>query len=400
MPTAAASEWERVPILRHIQLPTGQVDPRVAPFRSMPLIAPDHIESGTGRLLALQTAEQQGAISGKYLVEAGDVLYSKIRPHLRKAMLATRPGLCSADMYPLRCGPDLHPRYLLAVLLGEDFTRFATAVSMRSGFPKINREELAEYRLPLPSLAEQRRIAENLDAADEAIAGTEAVIAKLALIRQGLLDDMVGKVLPPHPTVEQVASQEPGATTIGPFGSNLLASDYRPEGAPVVFVRDIKPTGFVWKSEVYVSADKARELAAHSVAPGDVVATKMGLPPCLACLYPEWMPPGVITADVIRVRPDPAKAVAGWWARVLNHEVVRRQVRLITGGVTRPKVTLRDFRLLKLPIPSLEQQSRAVALLDAADARVLAEEAHLVKLKLQRIGLIQDLLSGQVRVAA
>ena len=51
----------------------------------MVLVAPDHIESETGRLLARQTASEQGAISGKYLFNRGDIVYSKIRPYLRQS---------------------------------------------------------------------------------------------------------------------------------------------------------------------------------------------------------------------------------------------------------------------------------------------------------------------------
>jgi type I restriction enzyme S subunit len=64
----------------------GQVDPRREPYRFMTLIAPDHVESGTGQILGLQSAQQQGADSGKYQVQAGDLIYSKIRPNLRKAV--------------------------------------------------------------------------------------------------------------------------------------------------------------------------------------------------------------------------------------------------------------------------------------------------------------------------
>lgn len=65
----------------------GQVDPKKATFKNLPLIAPNHIKSGTGVLLFQQTANEQGADSGKFLVRPGQVIYSKIRPNLRKATI-------------------------------------------------------------------------------------------------------------------------------------------------------------------------------------------------------------------------------------------------------------------------------------------------------------------------
>jgi len=131
----------------------------------MPLVAPNHLEQGTGRLICIETAKDQNAISGKYLFQAGDVVYSKIRPNLRKAFIAEFAGLCSADMYALRPLTDrIITRFLLSILLGEHFTSFALTRSVRTGIPKLNRQELSEYELPLPKIEDQRQIASHLEA--------------------------------------------------------------------------------------------------------------------------------------------------------------------------------------------------------------------------------------------
>ena len=183
--------WEVTRLVEHFAFSSGQVDPTQEPYRDWPLIAPDHIESETGRLLKVETAAEQDAISGKYIFEPGDVVYSKIRPYLKKAVLVNQVGLCSADMYPLQPHDTLDSRFLLAVILGEDFSRFAIAVSMRSGFPKINREEMGEYVTTLPPIEEQRRIAAVLHAHDARIRSEEAVLAKRRQVKRGLMDDLL-----------------------------------------------------------------------------------------------------------------------------------------------------------------------------------------------------------------
>jgi hypothetical protein len=123
--------WSLVGLLDLVDLPASQVDPRVSPYREMPLVAPNHIESGAGRIISVETAASQNAISGKYPFESGDVLYSKIRPYLRKAWIAEFDGICSADMYPLRVnGADA--RFLLAVLLGDEFSSYALKSALMS----------------------------------------------------------------------------------------------------------------------------------------------------------------------------------------------------------------------------------------------------------------------------
>ena len=99
------AHWVVKRFQRCVHVAEGQVDPEDSKYSEMFLIAPNHIEGGTGRLLAHETADSQGAESGKYFCRAGDVVYSKIRPVLRKVCIASEDCLCSADMYP--CVPIL-----------------------------------------------------------------------------------------------------------------------------------------------------------------------------------------------------------------------------------------------------------------------------------------------------
>lgn len=146
---------ELMPFRWVCRIAEGQVDPTSEIWRERTLIAPNHIESKTGRLLATETAEEQGAISGKYAYSAGTVLYSKIRPALAKACIAPEAGMCSADMYPIIPDRRLRPEYLLMQLLSSRFTEWATLESMRVAMPKINRETLGGFRLRVPNLTVQ-----------------------------------------------------------------------------------------------------------------------------------------------------------------------------------------------------------------------------------------------------
>ena len=141
----------------HFTIASGQVDPKEPEYATLPLIAPNHIEPESGRLIEIVSAEAQAAISGKYLYEAGSVLYSKIRPELRKAAIAPCRGLCSADMYPLTPSQQLRAEYLLEILLSDAFSQFAISGSMRTGMPKVNRKHLAEFCYDLPSTEDQKQ---------------------------------------------------------------------------------------------------------------------------------------------------------------------------------------------------------------------------------------------------
>lgn len=91
--------------------------------------------------------------------DEGDVLYSKLRPYLRKVVLAPFSGVCSADMYPIKVDKSqLEPQFLAWTLLAEEFTTYAIEQSQRSRMPKLNREQLFSWSIPLPSLTIQRQI--------------------------------------------------------------------------------------------------------------------------------------------------------------------------------------------------------------------------------------------------
>jgi len=162
----ATSDWEEVPLGRLIEIDAAVVDPTLPEYRDMPHINGTVIESGTCHLLSYNTAAQDGMISGKYLFAPGDVLYSKIRPYLRKATTVDFAGLCSADMYPLTViNERLLPRFLMWSLVAPPFTAYTAKHSGRARMPKLNREQLFSYPFLLPPLDEQQYVIEHLDSA-------------------------------------------------------------------------------------------------------------------------------------------------------------------------------------------------------------------------------------------
>ena len=137
------------------------------------------------------TCSEEGC-DRKAVAEAEDVIYSKIRPYLQKATLVGFEGLCSADMYPLRCRREvIVPEFLIALILGHRFTKFAEKVSARSGIPKINRDELAEFSFGLPSVPEQTAIARILSDIQKEVLALEKRLAKTKAIKQGMMQELL-----------------------------------------------------------------------------------------------------------------------------------------------------------------------------------------------------------------
>jgi type I restriction enzyme, S subunit len=155
----------------------GQVSPNDAEYSDRILIAPNHVESGTGKILYYETCDEQAAISGKYLVRKGELIYSKIRPHLNKVAIATGDWLCSADMYPIYISDNrLVLKYLHYFMLSECFVYHMADESMRVAMPKINRDVLYACNVLVPSNDEQEIIIKTLD---RETAKIDALVAKV-----------------------------------------------------------------------------------------------------------------------------------------------------------------------------------------------------------------------------
>ncbi len=193
------AEWEVVRLGDVAEVASGQVNPRDKQFQNDMFVAPDDIESRTGRLINKRTVAVSGAISGKYQFSEGDVLYSKIRPYLMKVYVPKESGLCSADIYPIRPFPTLKPNFLASVFLSKKFTDYIRTCSDRTGIPKVNREDLFKYLFPMPPRPEQEAMAVMLDGVDEVIRDSRKETDMLNLLKASIADALLtGRVRVPH----------------------------------------------------------------------------------------------------------------------------------------------------------------------------------------------------------
>lgn len=139
------------------------VDPRLPEFENLPHIGPEHLEKRTGRILPYRTAREDALVSGKFNFQKGCVLFSKIRPNLKKVAIPEFSGLCSADMYPLEAVDGVSTReFIWGLILSDAFDDYLETLPSRANIPKINRKELAAFEFYLPDLKDQKAYSKKL----------------------------------------------------------------------------------------------------------------------------------------------------------------------------------------------------------------------------------------------
>ncbi len=178
----------------------------------------------------------------------------------------------------------------------------------------------------------------------------------------------------------------------GPFGSDLLTSELRPEGIPVIYVRDVKPRRYVRLSKACVSVEKAKELQFCDVMYGDVLVAKVGEPPCDAAPYFD-AEQSIVTQDVIRIRPKP-DVDCRFISELLNSSFGRAAIKKITIGGGRMRVSLTEFKALLFPKPSMEEQKRLSAVLESGEQHQRSIESNLSQLKKLQDSLIEEFMAA------
>jgi type I restriction enzyme, S subunit len=403
-------DWQVRPLLSTISIATGQVDPRDEPYKSMVLVAPDHVETMTGRLLELQTAEDQGAISGKYLFNSGDIIYSKIRPYLRKVILADFRGMCSADMYPLTPAKDVSSAFIFAVLLGHRFSQFAENVSARSGIPKINREELAEYTVALPPLPEQQTIAQALSDVDALIASLDKLIAKQRHLKTAAMQQLLtGKMRSPgfgegkgyKQTEIGVIPEDWDVRYLGEVGQSLIGLTYRPEdtrdhGTLVLRSSNVQNDRLAYENNVYV--DSSLPLPSRVIVEeGDIlICVRNGSKQLIgkSALIDAEAAGSAFGAFMSVFRTK----ISGFVFYQFQSDVIQTQINEIMGA-TINQITNKDMAAFQIPLPPSDEEQRAIAtVLSEMDTAITALETRRSKTQAIKQGMMQELLTGRTRL--
>jgi len=411
--------WNVKRFQRCVCVAEGQVDPENATYSGMSLIAPNHIESATGRLLRLETAGDQGAESGKYICKAGDVVYSKIRPALRKVCIAPEDCLCSADMYPLRSHSGLSNSFLFWLILSEEFSALAVLESQRVAMPKINRESLKAVMFSLPSQAEQTGIAGFLDREtlkiDSLVAEQRRLIELLKEKRQAVISHAVTKGLNPHAPTKPSGIEWLGdvpehwdvvrikhltrSIKAGPFGSSLTKDTYVESGYRVYGQEQVIPNDFTI-GDYYNSQNKFDELAQCSVSPGDILISCVGTFGKIA-IVPESAEPGIINPRLLRLRCN-AVAEARYFVEVLRSQVTFEQFSLFSRGGTMDVISIATLSDIVVPVPPVEEQSALTQFIhgeiEKFDALTAAAQRGIELLQERRTALISAAVTGKIDV--
>ena len=165
-------------------------------------------------------------------------------------------------------------------------------------------------------------------------------------------------------TIEQLASREPRSIQSGPFGSNLLHSEFQSSGKLVIGIDNVEDGVFSIGTNHRISESKFAELEKYRARPRDVLITVMATVGRV-CVLPEDIEPAIITKHVYRITVDQSVAVPEYVGIALRGaREVRAQLLGSVQGQTRPGLNGSLVKRIRVPIPPLLEQCRIIAEVD------------------------------------
>lgn len=334
----------------------------------------------------------------QFVLSEGDFVFARTGATVGKTYLyKPTDGVLVYAGFLIRFRTDtniLIPEHLKHFTQTKQYWDWVKTVSMRSGQPGINAEEYASLKIPLPPLLEQKGIAQVLNIADAGILSTDKLIAQKELQKKWLMQKLLNgrkrlkgfekikwKTQPLENFIQSIVREidKPSSPYLG-IGlrshgkGTFLKQDEQPENNSMDKFYVVRP------NDLIVNITFAWEQAIAIVKPEDDGALASHRFPTFTFIEGKGHP------DFFRF--------------YILQPRMKFMLELISpGGAGRNRVMSKsDFIKLEFLLPEFEEQSAIAQVLQVADKEIRLLKSKAMKLREQKKGLMQQLLTGKVRL--
>lgn len=365
-------------------------------------IRPEGLQEGENKVVT-----RLSLIDPSIEIKHGDLLLSRANTPTLVGLTCfvrqPRAGLMLSDKtLRLNIDPTLAvPRFISYLLQGSSSRRqIETCGTGSSGSMKnISQDEIRSINIPLPRIHEQFMLADILDKVDETIQSAERVVAKLEILRHGLVHDILSHALRIVDKVTRLGdvSLIAGGVTLGRrvSGSRVMELPY----LRVANVQD----GFIDTSDMKTIRILSTELDRYRVRAGDVLMTEGGDFDKLGrgAVWDGSIDPCLHQNHIFRVRCDTTILLPEYLAMYSASPPGKNHFVFLSKQTTNlASINSTQLKSFPVPIPVLSAQRRIVQVVRAHDEELLTRRQELDKLRLLKQGMMDDLLTGRVRLGA
>ncbi len=261
-----------------------------------------------------------------------------------------------------------------------------------------------DFKIPLPPLPQQRKIAEILGSVDSAIQQVDEAIAKAERLKKGLMQDLLTKGIG-HTDFKDTEigriPEEWEVVRLGDVGEGFqygLSIKMSEEGQYPIIKMDSLINGEVQPVNLrYVNLDE-NTFQKYRLEKGDILINRTNSYE-LVGRSGIFMLDGdyVFASYLIRIKPDKKRLFSKFMAFYLLFSLERLR-KMATRAVSQANINASNLRKFKLPLPPLSEQKKIAEILSTVDEKIALEKERKAKLERVKKGLMNDLLTGKKRV--
>ena len=321
----------------------------------------------------------------------GDILIS-VRAPIGALNIADRECCIGRGLAALTVNEEVcERRYLWHAMASkvDELNRKGTG----STFKAISKNVLGETEFFLPEIQQQKHIASILDKIEELITLRKQQLSKLDELVKARFVELFGDLASPdckwnsEKLVDACAN--PDDIKCGPFGTQLSKDEYVNEGVAVWEIPQINSL-FSTAPTHYLTEEKARQLEAYSIKPGDIAMSRKGnVGKC--AVFPSNFESGVIHSDVLRIRVDSDRVLPLFMMHQLHFSgAVQHQIELVSSGAIMAGINVTKLKQIFVHIPPMELQNKFVSFVEQTDKSKLAVQKSLEQLETLKKALMQQ----------
>ncbi len=290
----------------------------------------------------------------------------------------------------------------------EHNIKILNRLSQGSTIKEVRIPILKNIRVLLPPLNEQKKIADILSKVDEQISLTENIIAKTKELKKGLMQKLLTKGIGHTKFKETELGEIPEEWEIKrldeivdpakPITYGIVQAGPNVEnGIPYIRSGDLNEMNINLNVLLKTSFKIAEKYKRSEVGPGDIVFSLRGNVGTTK-IVPNELKRANLTQGTARISCN-YNMDNKYVNFILNSNVIKKRINAVTKGCTFREITLKELRRIKIPIPKINEQKQIASILSKVDEQIQDNKKELKHLQELKKGLMQDLLTGKVRVS-
>ena len=349
----------------------------------------------------------------RYLMEQGDILFSNINSvkHIGKVAYfnGEKPLFHGMNLLLFRTNETYaHSKFIFNLMRSDDFRleiskRVKPAINQAS----ISGGDLKEINFLSPPLPEQKKIASILTSVDEVIENTQKQIDKLQDLKKATMNELLTKGIGHTEFKDSELGRIPKSWDVRTIGDIVnpkrpvtygivQAGEQVPDGIPYIRVSDMKSDSLHPAKMMRTSPVIAKKFTRSRVLEGDIVYALRG-DVGKVLVVPRILEGANLTQGTALIsKSDSIETSFLYWC--FDSSATRKQTYDMAKGSTFVEMTLGNLKNIKIPVPACLEQSAIAKILDSIEGTISLKVEKFHQTQSLKKSLMQDLLTGKVRV--